>query len=31
VPDPAPSYALYRPDGERAPAKPAPRVRSEAR
>jgi hypothetical protein len=32
VPDPAPSYALYRPDTtERAPSKPASRVRSEAR
>ncbi|HEX2770812.1 MAG TPA: MFS transporter [Micromonosporaceae bacterium] len=32
VPDPAPSYALYRPDAaETAPSKPTPRVRSEAR
>jgi hypothetical protein len=37
VPDPAPSYALYRPDAvetappEPAPSKPPPRVRSEAR
>lgn len=32
VPEDAPSFAVYRPDSaERAPARPAPRVRSEAR
>ncbi|MFJ8581888.1 MFS transporter [Micromonospora sp. NPDC093277] len=32
VPEEAPSFAIYRPDSaDRAPAKPAPRVRSEAR
>ncbi|SBT48964.1 MraY family glycosyltransferase [Micromonospora auratinigra] len=32
VPDEVPSFAVYRPDSaERAPARPAPRVRSEAR
>ncbi|ASW57023.1 MFS transporter [Plantactinospora sp. KBS50] len=32
VPDPAPSYAVYRPDSaERAPARETPRIRTEAR